>query len=223
MLEVKHINKAYGRQEVLKDINFTIKKGEVVGLVGENGAGKSTLLNLIATLAKPTQGELYFSQMPYSKNRRSIRKKIGYVPQEIAIWEDLTVAENMRFFSELSAVKRSDERLRSICLDMNLTKWNEGVKTLSGGMKRKLNLAVSLIHQPDLLLLDEPTVGIDLRSKQEIANYLKKQVNQHDVTIIYISHDMTEIKEQCDYVFSLGQDKYYVDMLSKEGIKVFEI
>lgn len=223
MLEIKDIYKSYGKKEVLSQINFTINRGEVVGLVGENGAGKSTLLNLIATLQKPTSGEIFLSNLAYSKNKGKIRKKIAYVPQEIAIWEDLTVAENMRFFSELSAVKRSDDLLRSICLEMNLSKWDEVVRTLSGGMKRKLNLAVSLIHQPEILLLDEPTVGIDLRSKQEIADYLKKQVAERGLTIIYISHDMTEIKEQCDYVLSLGQDKYYVEMLSEAGVKVLEI
>src|SRR5699024_12271046 len=108
------------------------------------------------------------------KNIKRIRKKIGYVPQEIAIWEHLSVRENMLFVEQLSWKRQSEEDLRKKRTEMNLTKWTEKVSTLSGGMKRKLNLALSLIHEPQLLLLDEPTVGVDLRSKEEIETYLQK-------------------------------------------------
>src|SRR5699024_1047382 len=124
--------------------------------------GKSTLLNIIATLNKHTRGTINYNDLNYHKNFKRIRKKIGYVQQEIAIWEHLSVRENMLFYEQLSWKRQSEEDLRKLCTEMNLTKWAEKVSTLSGGMKRKLNLAISLIHEPELLLLDEPTVGIDL-------------------------------------------------------------
>lgn len=220
MLELNKVQKNYGENTVLNSIDLKVLPGEIIGLVGENGAGKSTLLNIIATLNKPTSGLLKYKELNYQKDIKKIRKRIGYVPQEIAIWEHLSVKENMMFFEKLSWKKQSEEKLRTLCVEMNLTKWHEKVATLSGGMKRKLNLAISLIHEPELLLLDEPTVGIDLKSKKEIANYLKNLVTEKNKTIIYISHDMDEIKQLCDKIYSLGQDTYYEELLRAEGLLV---
>lgn len=220
MLELSKIHKKYGKNVVLESIDLKVDPGQIIGFVGENGAGKSTLLNIIATLNKPTSGILKYKEFNYQKDIKKIRKRIGYVPQEIAIWEHLSVKENMLFFEKLSWKKQSEEKLRKLCVEMNLIKWHEKVSTLSGGMKRKLNLAISLIHEPELLLLDEPTVGIDLKSKKEIANYLKKLVTDKNITMIYISHDMDEIKQLCDKIYSLGQDTYYEELLTKEGLLV---
>ena len=220
MLELSKIHKKYGKNIVIDSIDLKIAPGQIIGFVGENGAGKSTLLNIIATLQKPTSGHLKYKELNYLKNIKKIRTKIGYVPQEVSIWEHLSVRENMMFFEKLSWKKQSEEKLRQLCVDMNLIKWHEKASTLSGGMKRKLNLAISLIHEPELLLLDEPTVGIDLRSKKEIANYLKVLVNEKNITMIYISHDMDEIKQLCDKIYSLGKDTYYEELLTKEGLLV---
>src|SRR5699024_9408409 len=154
---------------------------------------------------------------------KRIRKKIGYVPQEIAIWEHLSVRENMLFFEQLSWKRQSEEDLRKLCTEMNLTKWAEKVSTISGGMKRKLNLAISLIHESELLLQDEPTVGIELKSKKEIATYLKKLVIDKQLIMIYISHDMDEIKQLCDKIYSLGDDSYYETLLKNEGLLVVKL
>lgn len=220
VLELIDVNKKYHKNKVLDSIDLIVNSGEIIGLVGENGAGKSTLLNVIATLQKPTSGKLIFNDLNYKNNIKKVRTKIGYIPQEIAIWEHLTVKENMLFFEKLSWKKQSEENLRKLCIEMNLTKWNEKASTLSGGMKRKLNLAISLIHEPELLLLDEPTVGIDLKSKKEISAYLKKIVDERNITMIYISHDMDEIKELCDKIYLLGEDNYYEELLTKEGLIV---
>ena len=224
MLQVEALHKSYGKRSILENITFTLKKGDIVGLVGENGAGKSTLLHVLATLQKPTKGKIILNGMTYHwKSFSQIRKHIGFVPQEVAIWEHLTVEENMLFFEKLSWKNKSKEELQNLCLDMKLNRWKEPVHTLSGGMKRKLNLAISLIHEPELLLLDEPTVGIDLKSKQEIAFYLKDLAAKKGMSIIYISHDMDEIMNLCDRVFCIGDDLFYYDLLSQAGQEVIRL
>ncbi|WP_017470960.1 ABC transporter ATP-binding protein [Amphibacillus jilinensis] len=215
MLEIREVTKKYGRKHVLDRINFQIMRGEVVGLIGENGAGKSTLLQILATLMSPTSGQVLLYQQPYHKHIKQVRKKIGYVPQDIALWEQLSVKDNMVFFEKLSWVNRTEQQLKQICTDMQLNQWKEKVKNLSGGMKRKLNLAISLIHEPELLLLDEPTVGIDLKSRVEINAYLKELSKQKGTIIIYTSHDMSEIKELCDRALIIGDDPFYHDILNQ--------
>lgn len=218
MLDVTSLSKTYGKNEILSNISFTIEHGEIVGLVGENGAGKSTLLKMLATLTSPSSGTLALNSILFDKNIKKVRQLISFVPQEIAIWEEFTVRENMKFFEKLATVKKTDEELQQLCLDMKLDKWKEPVKRLSGGMKRKLNLAISLIHDPKVLLLDEPTVGIDLKSKNEISAYLQKLAKEKDVMILFTSHDMDEITNLCDRIVCIGKDPFYQNVLLEAGV-----
>lgn len=220
MLEVNDVVKSYKRKTVLENCTFQMEQGEIVGLVGENGAGKSTLLQLLATVMSPTAGEISFDGLSYKENIKKIRRKIGYVPQDISIWEEFTVEENMLFFEKLSWKRRTPEECRQLCLDMQLTQWKEKAESLSGGMKRKLNLAISLLHDPIFLLLDEPTVGIDLKSKTEIGAYLHALAKNEGKMIMYTSHDMDEITTICDRVYSIGKDPFYMDLLQKNHISV---
>ncbi|WP_339214398.1 ABC transporter ATP-binding protein [Ornithinibacillus sp. FSL M8-0202] len=220
MLNIQSLTKRYNRKQILNNLSFSVLPGEVIGLVGENGAGKSTLLRLLATIDKPTKGNITLFDYTYKKHRKEIRKQIGYVPQDIAIWDELTVKENMLFFEKLAYTNKTSEQLRQLCLEMNLDKWDVPVKTLSGGMKRKLNIAISLIHDPTILLLDEPTVGIDLKSKIEIGSYLLKQAKEHNRIILYTSHDMDEIKHLCDKVICIGDDLFYKEILKNSGKEV---
>lgn len=218
MLDVKSLFKSYGKNDILSNISFTIEPGEIVGLVGENGTGKSTLLKVLATLSKPSSGTIALNAISFDKNVKKVRQMISFVPQEIAIWEEFTVQENMIFFGKLSTVKKTNEELHQLCLDMKLDKWKEPVKRLSGGMKRKLNLAISLIHDPKVLLLDEPTVGIDLKSKNEISAYLQKLAREENAMILFTSHDMDEIKSLCDRILCIGKDPFYQNVLIKAGV-----
>lgn len=220
MLDVQSLSKTYGKRKIFTDISFTIKQGEIVGLIGENGAGKSTLLSILATLQKPTTGKISLDGLTYTKMRNIVRKKIGYVPQEIALWNHLTVRENMLFFEKLAWNKKSEDELKGICSHVKLNRWEEPVYNLSGGMKRKLNLAISLIHDPDLLLLDEPTVGIDLKSRMEIGTYLKILATDFNKIIMYTSHDIAEIKTLCNRVICIGEDPFYQNLLGNSGKEI---
>ncbi|MCM3400231.1 ABC transporter ATP-binding protein [Oceanobacillus profundus] len=220
MLKVQSITKSYGKKLILNQISFSVQPGEIIGLVGENGAGKSTLLNILATLASPTNGNIVLYEKSYREKRKEVRKQIGYVPQDIAIWEEFSVEENMVFFEKLSWKRRSKQELQQLCLDMELDKWKEPVKTLSGGMKRKLNMAISLIHDPDLLLLDEPTVGIDLKSRKEIGNHLKNLAIKENKMIMYTSHDMDEISTLCDSIICIGEDPFYKNLLKEANKQI---
>ncbi|WP_079708988.1 ABC transporter ATP-binding protein [Paraliobacillus ryukyuensis] len=220
MLKVDSLAKHYGLKQILEDVSFQVEQGEVVGLVGENGAGKSTLLHLLATLTAPDTGSIAYQDLNYQKNIGEIRKKIGFIPQDIAIWEDFSVKENMVFFEQLSWVKKSEQELRQLCQDMKLDEWKTKTKSLSGGMKRKLNIAISLIHDPAILLLDEPTVGIDLKSRREIGTYLYNLAKKQGKIVIYTSHDMEEIVTYCDRVYCIGKDPFYQELLEEKGILV---
>lgn len=211
MLIIDNVSKSYRHHHVLSHISFAVQQGEIIGLVGRNGAGKTTLLHIIATLLPQDEGTITLYD---ETERKKLRQHIGFVPQELAIFEDMTVKENMLFFANLNPVKKTQTQLRALCEKVSLHVWDEPVRKLSGGMKRKLNLALSLIHDPTLLLLDEPTVGIDLKSKLEIAKTLQ-HLAEENVMIIYISHDMDEIKNMCHRILSIGDDDFYYDLLQE--------
>lgn len=222
MLKVHNLSKNYGTRKVLQDISFNVNPGEVIGLVGENGAGKSTLLQILATLQKPTIGSLSLYERNFA-DKKKLRKQIGFVPQEIALWDEFTVEENMVFFEKLAWSNRTKTQLKQLCLNMKLDRWKDPVKSLSGGMKRKLNIAISLIHDPDLLLLDEPTVGIDLKSRKEIGTYLQRLAKDEGKIIIYTSHDMDEIISLCDRIVCIGEDPFYKNLLEEAGKSIIPV
>lgn len=200
MIKVEGLRKAYHKKKVLSDICLTIEKGEILGLIGPNGAGKSTLLSILATIKKPTTGRIIVSGHLMDKKKREIRQLIGYVPQDVTLLEDLSVKENLIFWSKFSKEAISEINLQQLCSTVNLSEqWNVKVTNLSGGMKRKLNILIALIHNPSILLMDEPTVGIDIQSKMEINQYLK-QLASEGRTIVYITHDMNEILHTCDRI-----------------------
>lgn len=200
MISIKNIEKKYGSVKRLDQVSLEVSEGEIFGLLGENGAGKSTLISILATVLKPSSGSVTIKGLDLRSEKRKIRQMIGYVPQEIALWEEFTVKENLRYWSKFANVKPMEERLRALCEAVSLgDKWNEKVSNLSGGMKRKLNIAIALIHDPPILLMDEPTVGIDLQSKLDINQYMKSMAEQGK-TILYITHDIHEIIHLCDRI-----------------------
>lgn len=200
MIKIMNISKFHGKKCSLHDVTLSIEKGIIYGLLGPNGAGKSTLLSILATISQPASGHVEIHGYDLGKQTKEVREHIGYVPQDVALWEHLSVKENFVLWGKFAKRKVSEEELYVLCRTVHLQdKWDEKVSRLSGGMKRKLNIAVALIHDPDVLLMDEPTVGIDIQSKLEINQYLR-ELARLGKTIVYTTHDINEILYLCDRI-----------------------
>jgi ABC-2 type transport system ATP-binding protein len=210
ILEVNHIKKYYKKSKALDDVSFQVKEGEIFGLIGENGAGKSTLLSIISTLVKPDSGNVLFRGKDIIKNPNIIQKNLGFVPQEIALYTMLSGMDNLRFFANMYHLNKAEQenRIREV---MNIIGFDEKVlkkkvETYSGGMKRRLNIGVALLHNPNIVILDEPTVGIDVQSRNQILDAMI-QLSQKGTTIIYVGHYMEEIEKISDTICVLEDGK----------------
>lgn len=192
MIEAHHISKYFGNYHVLKDLDFSVSKGEILGIMGANGAGKSSLFNILATLDDDFEGDIDISGMNLQKNIRKIREKLGYVPGRFSLYSDLTVVENLSFFA--SAYACDVNGISSLCpaLWQSLEPFSHQLtKFLSGGMRQKLAVCCALVHKPQLLLLDEPTTGIDPLSRHVLWQELKS-LQSRGMTIIISTHYLEE-------------------------------
>ena len=202
ILEVQNLVKQYGAFTAVKGISFDIKEGEIFSLLGPNGAGKTTTISMLSTLYTPTSGDATIGGHSITKDPMAVKRMIGVVPQEIALYEDLTARENLIFWGRMyglsgkSLNSRVDEVLGQIDL---VDKAKNRVKTYSGGMKRRVNIGVGLLHKPRLLFMDEPTVGIDPQSRRAILDTVK-DLNKQGMTVLYTTHYMEEAQELSDRV-----------------------
>lgn len=202
MIDVNNIQKSYGDIRAVKGISFSIKAGECYGLLGPNGAGKSTTINMLSTLFPPDSGEITINGLNIEKSREEVKKILGVVPQEIALYSNFTAWENMMFWGGLQSLsknelhKKAEELLQLVGLS---DRKNEKIKGYSGGMKRRINLACALLHSPKILLLDEPTVGVDPQSRNMIFELIE-QLNKEGMTVIYTTHYMEEAERLCDRI-----------------------
>ncbi len=202
ILEVKNLKKSYKDFEAIKGISFNVRKGEVLGLLGPNGAGKSTTINILSTILKPTEGEIDFLGKNIKRNVRAVKKNIGIVPQDLAIYEDIPTIQNVRFFASLYGLKGKelDDKVKEALEFVQLyDKKDHKPKTFSGGMKRRLNIACAIAHNPKIIIMDEPTVGIDPQSRNHILESIKK-LQAIGATIIYTTHYMEEVEEISDRI-----------------------
>ncbi len=200
ILQIENLHKKYNNFEAVKGIDLNIKKGDIYGLLGPNGAGKSTLIKIISGLEKMTSGKVIFEERETNINK--YKKNIGLLPQDIAIYHDLTARENVSFFCSLYGYRgRELKRRVNKALDFTglLNVENKKSKEFSGGMKRRLNMACAIAHSPRLIIMDEPTVGIDPQSRNHILESVRR-LNEEGATIIYTSHYMEEIDELCDNI-----------------------
>jgi ABC-2 type transport system ATP-binding protein len=201
-LDVIGLRKRYGDAVALDGVSFRVDEGELFGLLGPNGAGKTTLLSILSCLMAPTGGYARLLGEMLGPSNRDARRLIGIVPQELAIYGELTARENLVFFGELYGVRgaelrrRVDDILAAVALSERA---DDRAATFSGGMKRRLNLGVALVHRPRLLLLDEPTVGVDPQSRNHIFEGVRR-LNAGGVTILYTSHYMEEVQALCPRV-----------------------
>ena len=224
MLELKNVTKKYKGIAVVNEVSFTVDSGQVLGLVGANGAGKSTCVSMIATLQKPDSGEILFNGQNIVKDPDAIRRKLGYVPQDIALYEQLTGIDNLKFWGKSYGVESSelDAEIKRVCgiisFDESLLK--KRVKDYSGGMKRRLNIGVALLHRPELVILDEPTTGIDIQSGMQILNAIT-ELRNNGTAVIYVGHYMEEVEQISTHICYLdrGERKAFgtVDEVLKTG------
>ena len=233
ILEVKDLVKKFDNKIVVNNINFEIEEGEIFGLLGPNGAGKSTTINIINGLLEKDGGKVTISNFDIDKNTRDARMLIGYVPQDIAIYGELTPVDNLMFFGSLYGLKGDllKERVKEVLELVGLTgKEKQKSATFSGGMKRRLNIACALLHKPKLLIMDEPTVGIDPQSRNNILNAVKK-LNKEGMSILYTTHYMEEAENLCNRVaiidngviIAQGTKEELEGYVTESNFAVFEI
>lgn len=202
MLEIKALNKKYGSFQAVDDLNLHINKGEIFGFVGHNGAGKTTTMRITAGLLAATSGSIYIDGIDAFKNRKKVKRKIGYMPDFFGVYDNLKAIEYMEFYASMYGI--TGKKARKTCLDLmelvNLSdKANTYVDSLSRGMKQRLCLARSLVHDPELLILDEPASGLDPRARFEMKEILKN-LGTMGKTIIISSHILPELADMCDTI-----------------------
>ncbi|WP_040952078.1 ABC transporter ATP-binding protein [Gorillibacterium massiliense] len=207
IVELDRVTKRYGTSVPVDHLDLAIERGEIFGFLGPNGAGKSTSIKMIVGLLKPSQGTIKIDGIDVNKHPLETKKRIGFVPQDLAIYPNLTARENILFFAKLYGLSgkelnaRADEALEFVGLT---ERQQDKPKEFSGGMKRRLNIACAIAHRPQLIIMDEPTVGIDPQSRNHILESVKK-LNTTGSTIIYTSHYMEEVEAICTRVGILDQ------------------
>jgi ABC-2 type transport system ATP-binding protein len=209
VLEIKQLTKKFGDFVAVDNISMSVKEGEIFGFLGANGAGKSTAINMIASLLRVTKGEIEVLGKNIAKHSKFAKMNIGIVPQEMAIYEEMTAYENVYFFAGLYGLRGAElkERVNEALAFVGLgDKHKSYPKNFSGGMKRRLNIACAIAHRPKLLIMDEPTVGIDPQSRNYILGSVKK-LNEMGCTIIYTSHYMEEVEEICTRIAIIDHGK----------------
>ncbi|MDO5971737.1 ABC transporter ATP-binding protein [Flavivirga aquimarina] len=215
MIEIKQLSKKYKGADTysVSDLDLRISEKDIFGLLGPNGAGKTTLISLLCSLIKPTSGSFVINGLTYKKNKNQLKQLIGIVPQEYALYPTLTAFENLRYFGSMYGLKGKslELKIKEALETLGLSQFsNKKINTFSGGMKRRINLIASILHDPKVLFLDEPTVGVDVQSKNVIINYLK-ELNEKGTTIIYTSHHLNEAETFCTKVAIIDHGKIIIE------------
>ncbi|MGX7130996.1 MULTISPECIES: ABC transporter ATP-binding protein [Enterococcus] len=209
IVEINQLTKKFGSQVAVDEVSFSVDKGTILGLLGPNGAGKSTTINMITGLLKKTAGEIKLFGKEASEKNRDLRKKIGVVPQELAIYHDLSAEENVRYFGGLYGLRgqklkdATEKALKAVGL---WERKKDKSATFSGGMQRRLNIAMAIVHEPEFVIMDEPTVGIDTQSRNYILETIEK-MRAEGKTLIYTSHYMEEVERLADTIVVIDHGK----------------
>jgi ABC-2 type transport system ATP-binding protein len=202
ILVVQDLHKSYGETHAVRGVSFEVERGEVFGLLGPNGAGKTTVISMITGLLKPTSGRITVDGLDLQTDPNAVKAKLGLVPQELALYPTLSARDNLDFFGGIYGLggKELLERVEAMLAMVELTeRADEAVETYSGGMKRRINIAAGLLHQPEVLFLDEPTVGVDPQSRNAIFEGVE-ELNRGGMTVIYTTHYMEEAQRLCHRV-----------------------
>lgn len=202
MQQVIELKKSFGGKPVVKGVSFSVDKGEAFGLLGPNGAGKSTTISMICGLLKIDGGDVRVNGLSIKKDPMAVKRKIGIVPQDIALYPTMTAKENLVFWGKMYGLKGREAKAKAdrVLADVGLSdRANDKIETFSGGMKRRINIGAVLMHDPELLIMDEPTVGIDPQSRNHILETVKR-LNEQGMTVIYTSHYMEEVEFLCERI-----------------------
>jgi linearmycin/streptolysin S transport system ATP-binding protein len=202
MIQVSNLSKSFDKIQAVKNISFSINKGKVFGLLGPNGAGKSTTINIMSTIIKSDKGEIVINGNDIKQSPNICKQLIGVVPQEISLYDEFSAYDNLMFWGSLYKVpaKQLRQRIANLLDLIGLTdRKNDLIKTFSGGMKRRINIAAALLHEPKILFMDEPTVGVDPQSRNRIFEIIET-LNQQGITIIYTTHYMEEVERLCNRI-----------------------
>ncbi|WP_018932471.1 ABC transporter ATP-binding protein [Gracilibacillus lacisalsi] len=209
MIDVRGVSKSYGSVQALNDIQFQIDEGSCFGLVGPNGAGKSTFMKILVGVLQKFDGDIQVFNKSVKQNRQAVKSFIGYVPQDICLEELLTAKDNLMYFGRLYGLSGEHlrKRIRTVLDQIGLSdKANQKITEFSGGMKRRLNIGCAILHEPSLVVLDEPTVGIDPQSRHSIFALIQ-QLKEMGSTVIYSSHYMEEVEQICNSVGFIDKGK----------------
>ncbi|MBS4172976.1 ABC transporter ATP-binding protein [Bacillus sp. FJAT-49736] len=209
MLSLSNIKKSFGNKKVVRDISFDVQKGEAFGLLGPNGAGKSTTISMICGLQPYDEGDIQIDGLSVKKKPMKIREKIGVVPQDIALYPTMSAFDNLVFWGKMYGLtgKKVKNRAYEVLEIVGLSeRAKDKIETFSGGMKRRINIGAALMHEPELLIMDEPTVGIDPQSRNHILETVKR-LNESGMTIIYTSHYMEEVEYLCKRIAIIDHGK----------------
>ena len=213
-IEINDLTKIFNkRTRAVNGISFTVEEGEIFGLLGPNGAGKTTAIRMITSLTTPTSGSVQVFGSNVSNSSEKVRQMVGYIPQSISVDADLTAYENLLIYAKLFYVNKNerDKRIRFALEYMGLSdRTNDLAKRFSGGMMRRLEVAQALVNQPKMLVLDEPSIGLDPSSKMQMWKYLKKLNEDFHTTILITTHDMSEADELCDKIAIMSSGKIAV-------------
>jgi ABC-2 type transport system ATP-binding protein len=209
MIQIEQLKKSYGSLVAVDGISFEVRVGEIFGLLGPNGAGKTTTINMICGVLRPDNGRVLIDDKDIWLEPKAVKRNLGVVPQEIAVYEDLTARDNLNFWASLHRLSGRErrERVNGALTRVGLSdRAGDKVKSFSGGMKRRLNLCMGLIHGPKFLLLDEPTVGIDPQARLTILEIIR-EVAAAGTTVLYTTHYMDEAEELCDRIAIIDHGK----------------
>ena len=209
-IKIKNLYKNYKGFEAVKNLNFEIKKGSITGLLGPNGCGKTTTIGMILGLIRPTKGEVLINNkdIEIEKNRISVLEKMNFISPYVELPKKLSVEENLIVYGKMYEVKNLQNRINTLCNDLNLKEFlNKKTGELSSGQKNRVSLAKSLINNPEILLLDEPTASLDPDTGDYVRSYIENYAKKNNTTILLASHNMSEVERLCENIMMMKQGK----------------